>query len=75
MLCNADYKLAFCEDRISDSDMKSTLLLEILVLVELICQAHITATLVFVMFVSAEREDRPGSDMMKILYTTKHSEV
>jgi hypothetical protein len=34
VLCNADYKLAFCEDRILDSDMKSTLHVATLVLIE-----------------------------------------
>ena len=48
VLCNVDYKLASCEEKISDSKMNGTLHLETLVLVELICHLHITATVMIV---------------------------
>jgi hypothetical protein len=54
VLCSLDYKLAFCEDKISDSKIKGTLYLATLVVVELICHLYITAITMIIVFVSSQ---------------------
>ena len=73
VFCNVGYKLAFHKEKISGSKMNRTLHLETLVLVELICHLHITATVMIMTFVLS---GAGVSDiMLKCLYAVKPSEV